>query len=91
MLIFIDRNAYHFKAVSIDENKKAWLQAGAEENNPWPQVLDNKNLSQRGFAVTSIPHSFLISPDGKILAQEVGFEPDQKGEIEKLLEKTFDN
>lgn len=82
---------FEILAVSIDENKQAWLQAVAEENNPWPQVLDNKNLSQRGFAVTSIPHSFLISPDGKILAQEVGFEPDQKGEIEKLLEKIFDN
>lgn len=82
---------FEILAISIDENKEAWLKAVAEENNPWPQVLDDKNLSQRGFAVTSIPHSFLIDPDGKILAQEIGFEPDEKGKIEKLLEKIFGN
>lgn len=75
--------------ISIDEDKAAWLKAVKEENNPWPQSLDTKQISQKGFAVTSIPASFLVDPQGKIIVKEVGFDPDGGSQIEKKLGEVF--
>jgi thiol-disulfide isomerase/thioredoxin len=75
--------------ISIDEDKEAWLKAVKEESNPWPQSLDTKSISQKGFAVTSIPASFLVDPQGKILLKEVGFDPDGGSAIEKKLAEIF--
>ena len=71
--------------ISIDEDKGAWLKAVKEEKNPWLQSLDDKNISKKLFAVTAIPATFLIDPQGKIIAKEVGFEPNGDGEIQKKL------
>lgn len=69
---------FEILSISIDQNNKAWLKAVKEEKNPWPQVLDTKNISQKGFAISGVPSTFLISPDGKILAKQVGFDPEGK-------------
>ncbi|MEO9022389.1 MAG: TlpA disulfide reductase family protein [Ginsengibacter sp.] len=76
---------FEIYSISIDESKAAWLKAVKEENNPWLQSLDTKNISQKGFAVTGVPSTFLIDPQGKIVAKEVGFDPDGNSEIEKKL------
>lgn len=76
---------FEIYSVSIDEDKNAWLKAVKEENNPWLQSLDTKNISQKGFAVTGVPSTFLIDPQGKIIAKEVGFDPSGNSEIEKKL------
>lgn len=39
------------------------------------------------FAVTAFPTSYLIGPDGKIILKEIGFDPNEKGEIEKNWKK----
>lgn len=78
-------DGFEIYSISIDENKKAWLLAVKEEANPWIQSLDDKNISQSGFAVTGVPSTFLIDPQGKIIAKEVGFDPDGGSEIEKKL------
>lgn len=83
-----DQN-FEIYSISIDESKSAWLKAVADENNPWLQSLDNKNISQRQFAVTGVPSTFLIGPDGVILASEVGFDPKGGGEMEKKLASLF--
>lgn len=70
-----DKN-FEILSISIDQNKEAWLKAVGEENNPWPQVLDTKNVSQKGFAVNAVPNAFLISPEGKIIAKQIGFDPE---------------
>lgn len=80
---------FEIYSISIDENKAAWLKAVQEENNPWPQTLDTKNISQSGFAVTGVPSTFLIDPQGKIIAREVGFDPNGGSEIEKKLSELF--
>jgi thiol-disulfide isomerase/thioredoxin len=80
---------FEILSISIDEDKAAWLKAVKEENNPWLQVLDTKNISQKGFAVTAVPASFLIDPEGKIIAKEIGFDPEGGGEIEKKLRSLF--
>ncbi len=76
-------------SISIDESKPDWLQAVKEENNPWPQVWDNEKLSNRLFAVTSIPATFLIDREGKIIAKEVGFDPKGEDSISQKLKELF--
>lgn len=76
-------------SISIDKSKADWLKAVAEENNPWPQSLDNINVAGSGFAVTGVPTTYLISPDGKILMKEIGFDETGNGNIEKKLAALF--
>lgn len=79
----------HFEIynISIDENKEDWLKAVKEENNPWPQSLDTKNISQSGFAVTAVPTTFLIDPNGKIIMKEIGFDSGGNSELEKKIKE----
>ena len=58
-----------------------------EENNPWLQSLDTKNVSQSGFAVTGVPTTYLIDPQGKILMKEVGFDASGNSELEKKIKE----
>ncbi len=80
---------FEIYSISIDEDKQAWLKAVKEEKNQWLQSLDTKNISQRGFAVTGVPSTFLIDPNGVIVAKEVGFDPDGNSEIEKKIKELF--
>jgi len=80
---------FEIYSISIDENKTAWLKAVKEENNPWLQSLDTKNISQSGFAVTAVPTTYLIDPQGKIILKEIGFDSSGNGEIEKKLGELF--
>lgn len=80
---------FEIYSVSIDEDKSAWIKAVSEEKNPWLQSLDNKNISQKGFAVTGVPSTFLIDPKGVIIAKEVGFDPEGNSEIEKKIKEIF--
>ena len=80
---------FEIYSISIDEDKAAWLKAVKEEKNPWLQSLDNKNISQKGFAVTGVPSTFLVDPQGKIIAKEVGYEPNGEGAMDKKLKELF--
>ena len=89
--VFKQYKDQHFDiySISIDKSKEAWLKAVAEENNPWKQALDNINIAGSGFAITGVPTTYLISPEGEILMKEVGFNPDGSGAIEKKLSDLF--
>lgn len=80
---------FEIYSISIDESKPAWLKAVKEESNPWPQSLDTKDIASRGFAVTAVPTAYLISPEGKILVKQVGFDANEEGAIEKKLDTLF--
>jgi len=80
---------FEIYSISIDADKEAWLKELKVQELPWLQTLDTKNISQSGFAVTAVPTTFLISPDGKILEKEIGFKTDGTGKIEKMLVDLF--
>lgn len=82
---------FEIYSISIDEDKDAWKKAVKEENNPWPQSWDGEKIANRFFAVTSIPATFLISPDGKIVEKEVGFDAEGNTPIQRYLKKVFGN
>ena len=75
--------------ISIDEEKAAWLKELDKQQLPWLQVLDTKKVYVSGFGVTGVPTAFLISPDGKIMMKEIGFDKNGNGEIEKRLKELF--
>jgi thiol-disulfide isomerase/thioredoxin len=78
-----------FLHISIDKNKDAWLGAVAAENIPWPQLLNNNEVALKLFAVTSVPTTYLIDKDGKILMKEIGFDSNGKSAIENELKLLF--
>lgn len=80
---------FEIYSISIDKDKAAWLKGLKEQELPWLQTLDTKNISQSGFAVTGVPTTFLIDPKGKILMKEVGFEPGGNSPLEKKLVELF--
>ena len=83
---------YHSKgfeiyAVSLDENKSAWLKALKKENVPWINVNDNKAFKSDAvekYGVEGIPSSFLISNDGTIVASGKEVRGDN---LDQMLEK----
>jgi len=78
---------FEMYSISIDESKTAWLKAVKEENNPWLQALDTMYISKSGFAVTAVPTTYLVDPNGKIMMKQVGFDPDSEGPLEKKLDE----
>ena len=67
---------YHDKGfevigISLDKEKEKLTSFIKEKKMPWPQYFDGKgweNEISRKFGIQSIPATFLIGKDGKILA-----------------------
>ena len=60
--------------VSLDRDKDAWLKAIDDDHLAWHHVSDLKywqNEAARLYGVNAIPHSVLLDPDGKIIAQNL--------------------
>lgn len=71
-------NRFHEKgfeilSISLDSKKEAWLKAVHEDKLPWRQVCDLKGKQNEAallYGIKSIPQSFLIDPNGKIVGKE---------------------
>ncbi|WP_372776277.1 redoxin domain-containing protein [Mangrovibacterium sp.] len=60
--------------VSLDRDKDAWLKAINDDQLGWHHVSDLKywqNEVAQLYGVSSIPHSILLDPDGKIVAKNL--------------------
>ena len=65
---------FEILGVSLDKDAKEWKAAIKKDNLTWPQVSDLKywdNAAARTYQVESIPSSFLVGPDGKIIARDL--------------------
>jgi thiol-disulfide isomerase/thioredoxin len=62
-------------SVSLDKNKEKWLQAIKDDNLSWENhVSDLKYWSShpaKSYGVTSIPATFLLDKDGRIIAKNL--------------------
>lgn len=70
--------------ISLDgvDGKSAWLKAIKDDGLSWPQVSDLKhweNEVAKLYSIRKIPQSFLIDPDGIIIARDL--------ETKELMEK----
>jgi peroxiredoxin len=75
--------------VSLDREKEAWIKAIADDQLVWNQVSELKfwqsEIAQR-YGVTSIPCTFLLDKEGKIIAKNLRGEGLAK-KLEELLGK----
>ena len=73
--------------VSLDRNREQWLAAIEKDKLSWTQVSDLKYWSSDAavlYCIRWIPMSFLIDPEGKILA--IGLEGDElHNKLQELL------
>lgn len=77
-----------FLSVSIDGKKEKWVEALAEEDMPWEQVLaphSGKEIMKL-YQFSGIPFIVLLDKDGKIVAKHLRGEAVDKA-ISKLLKK----
>ena len=73
--------------VSLDDDKDAWLKAIKTDGLTWTHVSDLKKWSSEAatkYKLESIPASFLINPEGKIVAKNLRGE-----ELNEFLTKTL--
>jgi len=71
--LYKDKN-FEVISVSLDENKKKWEDAIVKDGLPWLQVSDLKgwnNEAGKLYGVSGVPASFLVDPQGKIVATEL--------------------
>lgn len=69
--------------VSLDQDKAKWLEAIKKDGLTWTHVSDLKywnNEVAASFGIQSIPASFLIDPQGKIIARDL-----RGAELKKFL------
>lgn len=80
---------FEILGVSLDRSKDDWLKAIKDDNLTWLHVSDLQywqNAAARLYGVNSIPQSFLLDKDGKIIAK--GLRGDQ---LAKKLAELFPN
>lgn len=64
---------FEIYAVSLDEDKDAWLAAVKKDGLNWIQVSDlqKRNMAAVAYGVTAIPTNYLIDPTGKIIGKNL--------------------
>lgn len=83
-----DQN-FEILGVSFDDDRTAWLKAIDDDELMWDQVSDLKGWKNQvgvQYGIRGIPASFLIDPEGKIVAKNL-----RGQELLDLLEKIFQN
>lgn len=65
---------FRILGVSLDRDRTAWLQAIEDDQLEWTQVSDLKMWNSEAgslYNITAIPASFMIGPDGSIIAKNL--------------------
>ena len=65
---------FEILGVSMDDNKKLWLEAVKKDGITWVNVSDllgDRNKAALMYNVSSMPSSFLIDANGKIIARDL--------------------
>jgi thiol-disulfide isomerase/thioredoxin len=65
---------FEIVGISLDEKKEPWLKAIEKDNLPWVHLADLKgweNDLARHYGIRWIPSSFLLDPEGRIIARDL--------------------
>lgn len=85
---FRDKN-FDVLSISMDENRAAWLKAVRDDNMVWQQTWDPMNFQGKialEFGITYVPRSFLLDPEGRVIARDLRGE-DLGRKLEEVLGK----
>ncbi len=83
---FKDKN-FTVLGVSLDKNRRDWLEAITQDKLTWTHVSDLKgwaNEAARLYGVTGIPQNFLIDPSGKVIGSNLRGEQLEQKLVEVL-------
>jgi peroxiredoxin len=83
---FKDKN-FTVVGFSLDGSRKSWQKAIADDRLEWYQASDGKEWHSdivKSYRVPSVPKSFLLDPEGKIIAVDL-----RGDDLGKELEKIF--
>jgi peroxiredoxin len=73
--------------ISLDDDRAAWLKAIKDDQLNWPHLSELKRWDGKvtlQYKVEGIPASFILDPEGKIIAKNL-----RGVELEQFLEKTL--
>ncbi|ERJ57947.1 TlpA disulfide reductase family protein [Sphingobacterium paucimobilis] len=66
----------HEQRSSLEDNKRIWKKAIADDQMTWIQVLNNEGIAQfdavKAYGITAFPTKILLDQEGKIIARYVG-------------------
>lgn len=79
-----NKHGFTILGVSVDNDRDAWLKAIEEDGLVWTQLIDDKGISAEIYGVRYIPTTYLLDPNGVILA--VNIKGDQ---LQQKLEEIF--
>jgi len=66
-----NNKGFEIVGISLDDNRKAWIEAIRSMNMTWPQMSDMRGWDSEAaqlYKVTSIPYTLLIDQEGKVIA-----------------------
>lgn len=81
------KDKFEIYGVSLDQKRENWLKAIQDDKLTWLQVSDLKywnSAAAKLYNITSIPHTVLVGPDGKIVATNL-----RGPSLENKLEELF--
>ncbi len=84
------KKGFTIVSVSLDQDKEKWVAAIGADGLVWPYHISDlggwRSAGAKSYGVEFIPQSFLVGPDGKVIAKyTMGSQPD--ADIEKLMKK----
>ncbi|UKJ06777.1 TlpA disulfide reductase family protein [Solitalea lacus] len=85
---FKDKN-FEILAVSLDNDKEAWLKAINDDKLPWLHVSDLKgwkNAVANEYGISAVPQNLLLDPNGIIVAKNLRGE-ELARKLDEVLEK----
>ena len=76
-------------SVSLDDNKQAWLTAIGQDGSDWKNVSDLKQPSAIAteYLVTTIPRTFILDEENRIVAKNLRGKELEKFIVEMLKKK----
>jgi len=74
-------------AIGREHSTEEMIKFKAEKKLTLPVAPDPKRVVFRLYATQNIPRNFLIGADGRIVFESSGFNPEEFGEMVKVIEK----
>ncbi len=62
---------FEILGVSLDKDRKAWIRAVKDDGLMWTQLIDTDGSIAQKYNVKSIPSTFLLDKDGRIIAKNL--------------------
>ena len=76
--------------IGLDQGGATALRPFVEENSVSYPILVGDRAVSRAYGASSIPTTYIIGRDGRIVARHVGFHPTLAGEIRSTVEQLLD-